>query len=167
MSKYAEVLGANLRRVRLQHRLSLEGVERESGGRWTAMAVGSYERADRGVTVTKLAELADFYGIPVSELLPETLMRPRLEAPTAIVLDRQRLRELPAEQGGLLERFVSSIEQQRGDYNGKVITLRGEDLRSLATLYDRTPGELVGQLIAWGVLQPGADVAMQAQAMPS
>ena len=32
--------------------------------------VGSYERGDRAVTVQRLAELADFYGVPVSELLP-------------------------------------------------------------------------------------------------
>ena len=49
--------------------LSLHGVEEKSDNRWKAVVVGSYERGDRAVTVQKLAELADFYGVPVSELL--------------------------------------------------------------------------------------------------
>jgi len=156
MSDYATALGAKLRGIRQQQGLSLNGVERKSDGRWTAMVVGSYERADRAVTVTKLAELADFYGIPVSELLPEGRAHTPARASSAIVLDLQRLRALPAQQGALLGRYVCVIESQRGDYNGKVLSIRAEDLRSLAILHDCTPGELADQLIDWGVLSAGA-----------
>src|SRR6266571_2307728 len=69
-SDYAKTLGARLRAIRTQQGLSLHGVEEKSRGRWKAVVVGSYERGDRSVTVQKLAELADFYGVPVSELLP-------------------------------------------------------------------------------------------------
>ena len=69
-SEYAKTLGARLRAIRTQQGLSLHGVEEKSRGRWKAVVVGSYERGDRSVTVQKLAELADFYGVPVSELLP-------------------------------------------------------------------------------------------------
>ena len=71
MGDYAKALGAKLRGIRQQQGLSLHGVEQKSGGRWKAVVVGSYERGDRAVTVQKLAELADFYGVPVAELLPE------------------------------------------------------------------------------------------------
>ena len=71
LSGYARALGARLRAIRTQQHLSLHGVERKSGGKWKAVVVGSYERGDRSVTVAKLAELAEFYGVPVSELLPE------------------------------------------------------------------------------------------------
>ena len=67
---YAKTLGARLRAIRTQQGLSLHGVEEKSRGRWKAVVVGSYERGDRSVTVQKLAELAEFYGVPVSELLP-------------------------------------------------------------------------------------------------
>ena len=70
-SEYAKALGARLRAIRNQQGLSLQGVEEKSKGRWKAVVVGSYERGDRAVTVQKLAELADFYGVPVAELLPE------------------------------------------------------------------------------------------------
>ena len=119
------------------------------------LVVGSYERADRAVTVTKLVELADFYGIPVSDLLPDAWIYAPPPAATAIVLDLQRLRELPTEHGALLARYVSAIEHLRGDYNGQVLSIRGEDLRSLAILYDRSPHELLDQFIDWEVLAPG------------
>ena len=50
--------------------LSLMQVERESAGRFKAIVVGSYERGDRAVTVSRLAELAEFYGVPTQDLLP-------------------------------------------------------------------------------------------------
>ena len=71
MSDYAKALGARLRAIRTQQGLSLHGVEEKSQGRWKAVVVGSYERGDRAVTVQRLSELADFYGVPVNELLPE------------------------------------------------------------------------------------------------
>ena len=71
VSDYARALGARLRAIRQQQGLSLHGVEERSQGRWKAVVVGSYERGDRAVTVQKLAELADFYAVPVSELLPD------------------------------------------------------------------------------------------------
>ncbi|MGH3547401.1 MAG: helix-turn-helix domain-containing protein, partial [Pseudonocardiaceae bacterium] len=71
MGDYAKALGSKLRGIRQQQGLSLHGVEQKSAGRWKAVVVGSYERGDRAVTVQKLAELADFYGVPVPELLPE------------------------------------------------------------------------------------------------
>src|SRR2546430_16185007 len=70
-SEYAKSLGARLRSIRQQQGLSLQGVEEKSAGRWKAVVVGSYERGDRAVTVSRLAELADFYRVPVAELLPE------------------------------------------------------------------------------------------------
>src|SRR2546421_264541 len=68
---YAKALGIRLRAIRTQQGLSLHGVEEKSRGRWKAVVVGSYERGDRAVTVQRLADLADFYGVPVAELLPD------------------------------------------------------------------------------------------------
>ncbi len=70
-SRQAVAVGARLREVRQALGLSLADVEHTSGGRWKAVVVGSYERADRALTVTKLFELAEFYRVPVVELLRE------------------------------------------------------------------------------------------------
>jgi hypothetical protein len=39
----------------------------------------------------------------------------------------------------LLVRYLGLIQVQRGDFNGRVLTIRNEDLRALATLFDTTP----------------------------
>lgn len=155
-TEYAKALGGRLRAIRTQQGLSLHGVEKKSAGRWKAVVVGSYERGDRAVTVQKLAELADFYGVPVSELLPD----PRPSAGTAptqrVVLDLERLGALPAEMAGPLARYAAAIQTQRGDYNGRVLSIRAEDLRSLAIIYDMSPAAITEQLIEWGVLSAEA-----------
>jgi transcriptional regulator with XRE-family HTH domain len=156
MGDYAKALGSKLRAIRQQQGLSLHGVEQKSGGRWKAVVVGSYERGDRAVTVQKLAELADFYGVPVAELLPEGRVPSGSEPATKIVINLERLQQLPADKVGPLARYAAAIQSQRGDYNGKVLSIRAEDLRSLAIIYDKTPGELTDQLIDWGVLPPEA-----------
>ena len=155
-SDYAKQLGAKLRAIRTQQGLSLHGVEEKSQGRWKAVVVGSYERGDRAVTVQRLAELADFYGVPVQELLPGTTPGGAAEPPPKLVLDLERLSQVPPEKAGPLQRYAATIQSQRGDYNGKVLSIRTEDLRSLAIIYDMTPGELTEQLVEWGVLPPEA-----------
>jgi transcriptional regulator with XRE-family HTH domain len=155
-SDYGRALGARLRAIRTQQGLSLHGVEEKSQGRWKAVVVGSYERGDRAVTVQKLAELADFYGVPVSELLPGSLPNGGAEAPPRLVLDLERLSAVPAEKAGPLARYVATIQSQRGDYNGRVLSVRQEDLRTLAVIYDASPTALVEQFITWGVLDADA-----------
>lgn len=78
VTAYVRAVGERLRAVRNRAGLSLNGVEAKSHGRWTAPAVGSYERADRALTIQKLAELAEFYGVPVVDLLPPQRQRHRL-----------------------------------------------------------------------------------------
>ena len=154
-SDYAKQLGAKLRAIRTQQGLSLHGVEEKSQGRWKAVVVGSYERGDRAVTVQRLSELAEFYSVPVNELLPEREAVIAVEQSPRIVIDLEKLANVPREQGAPLARYAATIQSQRGDYNGRVLSIRHEDLRSLAVIYDATPTSLTEQLITWGVL--GAD----------
>lgn len=158
---YAKALGSRLRAIRAQQGMSLQGVEERSGGKWKAVVVGSYERGDRAVTVQRLAELADFYGVPVSELLPGGSPATTQETPPKLVLNLTQLAEVPAEKAGPLARYASTIQAQRGDYNGKVLSIRQEDLRTLAVIYDEAPSDLAEMLIEWGVLDPDARRAFE------
>jgi transcriptional regulator with XRE-family HTH domain len=153
-SAYALSVGQRLRAIRIQQGLSLHAVERKSGGRWKAVVTGSYERGNRAVTVPRLAELAEFYGVPVSELLPDgpTGAAGSAESTQRLVLDLERLAELPAERAAPLTRYVATIARQRGDYNGRVLSIRQDDLRTLAVIYDETPSRLAAELIELGVL---------------
>ncbi len=162
MSDYAKALGARLRAIRTQQGLSLHGVEEKSQGRWKAVVVGSYERGDRAVTVQRLSELADFYGVPVAELLPERSAVTAVAEPTPrLVIDLEQLSSVPQQQSAPLARYAATIQSQRGDYNGRILSIRQEDLRSLAVIYDASPSALTEQLIGWGVLNAEARRAVE------
>jgi len=161
VTDYAKALGGRLRAIRTQQGLSLHGVEEKSQGRWKAVVVGSYERGDRAVTVQRLAELADFYGVPVSELLPDGAAVAAAEPAARIVIDLEQLSSVPPDKAAPLARYAATIQSQRGDYNGRILSIRQEDLRSLAVIYDASPSALTEQLIDWGVLAPDARRALE------
>ncbi len=152
---YALSLGGRLRAIRQQQGLSLQAVEIRSGGQWKAVVVGSYERGDRAITVAKLAELANFYGIPVSQLLPDAGVRqisPKQVGKVSI--DLEAMSRVPSEVIAPLSRFVAAIQEKRGDYNGRVLTIRADDISTLAILFDLSETETVDRLTAWGVIRP-------------
>ncbi len=156
---YAKALGARLRAIRMQQHLSLHGVERKSGGKWKAVVVGSYERGDRAVSVQRLAELAEFYGVAVGDLLPPedtgfTTAAPSGTPLSRIVLNIERVHALADPQADILRRFVGSILRQRGDLGARTLPVRHEDLRTLALMYDATIEQLTERLVRWQVLAP-------------
>lgn len=151
-SEYARALGARLRAIRAQQGLSLHGVEERSDGRWKAVVVGSYERGDRAISVQKLAELAEFYTVPVSEMLPEGSPHAIAEPSPRLTIDLEKLATVPTAEAGPLMRYAAAIQAQRGDYNGRVLSIRQEDLRTLAVIYDIPASALAEQLTDWGVL---------------
>lgn len=151
-------IGNQMRAVRKQQRLSLQAVEQLSGGAFKAVVVGSYERGDRSVSVSRLSDLARFYGVPVTDLLPAGSVPAAVlasrQGDQAVVINLRRLRELPADQVGPVDRFVRAIQHERGDYTTDVLSLRSDDLRPLAIMYSTTPDQL---LVTWreaGILIP-------------
>jgi transcriptional regulator with XRE-family HTH domain len=152
-SPYAAELGHRLREIRQQQGLSLHGVQTKSGDRWKAVVIGSYERGDRSITAHRLAELADFYGVPMARLLPGA--EPGRNDPPArrrLVIDLQELHRRPIEQARPLIRYTAAIQDQRGDYNGRVLSIREDDIRSLCLLYDTSPGGLFELLESWNIV---------------
>ncbi|HEX2196989.1 MAG TPA: transcriptional regulator [Actinomycetota bacterium] len=152
---YAKSLGESLRRIRVQKGMSLQDVQQASEGKWKAAVVGAYERGDRNVTVARLSELADFYGVPVSELLPDDGAPPapgQVETRRRVVLDLEGLQKVPESERDPLSRFTTAIQIQRGDFNGRVLTIREDDLMALALLYQTTSDELSRRLADWGLL---------------
>ncbi len=158
MSEYAQALGTRLRAIRRQQGLSLQGVEQKSQGRWRGTLVGCYERGERAVTAQRLIELAGFYGVPVSELLPPGGRGPLAARASRLVVNLERLRQAPPEQLAPLARYVAAIQRLRGDYNGRVLSLRAEDLRPLSAMYKASPRQVVEQLLDCGVLSPASEL---------
>ena len=151
----ARALGERLRIVRRQRKLSLEQVESTSAQEFKAAVLGAYERGERAISVARLRRLARFYGVPVDYLLSEEahasgsatgLLARAQPSPERLVLDLRRLQHLSGPQDEMLQRYVRMIQLQRGDFNGRVLTLRAEDRRALACLLGTPPEDLAESL---------------------
>lgn len=156
---YQRQLGERLRSIRNQQGLTLQEVEERSDGEWKAVVIGSYERGDRAISVAKLARLAAFYGVPIAELLPDPLPAGmgaggQSDEPK-LVLDLARLTAAGKDDETLetLSRYASRIQVERGDYNGRVLTLRADDLHTLAAVFGVDTDELLTMLSEERVLQ--------------
>jgi transcriptional regulator with XRE-family HTH domain len=151
---YSKVLGQRLRSIRTQKGMSLQEVQESSRGRWKAAVVGAYERGDRNVTVARLSDLAAFYGVPVTDIIPEDGAPgvARSEERRRVVLDLEVLERVPQPERDPLERFTAAIQRQRGDFNGRVLTIRDDDVMALALLYELSTDEVAQRLTEWGLL---------------
>src|SRR3954468_8472221 len=113
-SAFSVEVGRRLRAVRRAGRFSLDEVERASGGRWSASAIGAYERGFRNLSLPRLRELAEFYDVPMAMLLGEVDIRDedgRPKAPTKVILDLQALEA--ADDAGPILRYARSIVLDR------------------------------------------------------
>jgi transcriptional regulator with XRE-family HTH domain len=151
-SGFSVEVGRRLRAVRRGHRLSLDGVEHESGGRWTASAIGAYERGFRNLSLPRLHELALFYEVPTSALLSESgeSGTPDVQATSRLVFDLEALGRAP--DAAPISRYLQTIIVERGDFNGRVLSVRREDVRALCVIRQCTETELFETLDGWGAL---------------
>jgi transcriptional regulator with XRE-family HTH domain len=153
---FTQAVGQRLRAIRQAQGLSLAEVEERSAGRWSASAVGAYERGFRTLSLPRLKTLADFYRVPVGVLLGEPLPMSDTPERRKIVLDLEALRAIDA--AAPIRRFVQSIIESRGDFNGRVLSLRHDDLKALCTLVGGDISTGVAQLRSWGVMVDGPEI---------
>ena len=137
---YGKQVGTRLRAIRRQKRMSLQDVEAESNQEFKASVLGAYERGERAISVPRLQRLARFYNVPVGQLLPrledETVEAGETHDQDQVTIDLTRLELLTGPEAAMLSRYLSMIQMQRQDFNGRMLTVRREDLRAIACLLD-------------------------------
>ena len=146
-SPYSRKVGERLRVIRRQKRLSLQEVEATSDEEFKASVLGAYERGERAISVPRLERLAKFYSVPVDQLLPREDITAPIEGDGAgkkLAVDLLKLSQLRGQPFEMLTRFLKMIQVQRQDFNGKVITVRGDDTRAISAMLD-VPVDQVGQ----------------------
>jgi len=165
---YAVRVGERLRSLRKQKRLSLQAVEAGSELEFKASVLGAYERGERAISVPRLQRLARYYNVPVDQLLPRDLgsdlglytgendididIDLRAEEasagrlPAKMMIDLVALERIDAPEKDLLRRYLGMIQVQRQDFNGRVLTIRAEDVKVLALMLEATPASLQRRL---------------------
>jgi transcriptional regulator with XRE-family HTH domain len=151
-SAYSRQVGDRLRVIRKQKRLSLQEVEAQSTQEFKASVLGAYERGERALSVPRLDRLSQFYNVPIEQLLPREVTgmeAAALESPInkKLAIDVSKLLQLSGSPFEMLARYLRLIQVQRQDFNGRVITVRGDDTRAIAAMLD-VPVDQIGDRLA-------------------
>ena len=146
---YRGLVGERIRSIRKQKRLSLQEVEARSEAEFKASVLGAYERAERAISVPRLQRLANFYNVPVDQLLPGEDVLNELDGGSpsqadidmterSIVIDLTKLGESKTSESEVINRYQKIIQVKRQDFNGRVLTIRRDDLQALAAIIGTT-----------------------------
>ena len=139
-------VGERLRAIRRQKGLSLHDVEARSSLEFKASVLGAYERGERAISVPRLLRLAEIYEVPADQLLPRdfdgeiSLVESNggaVDQAGNFAIDLVRLHDVDDPDAQIISRFASSIQLERQDFNGRMLTIRRSDLRVLAACMGR------------------------------
>jgi len=172
-SAYARRVGERLRAIRKQKGLSLQEVEAASTQEFKASVLGAYERGERSISVPRLQRLARYYNVPVDQLLPRDIdIDLTGNADTAegdadygrrsvwgegadkVTIDLTAFERLTEPEADMLQRYLKMIQVQRQDFNGRMLTIRGDDLRAIACLFGTDADGIVRRLDELGLRLP-------------
>ena len=154
---YRRQVGERIRQIRRQKRLSLQDVEARSDAEFKASVLGAYERGERAISVPRLHRMARFYDVPVDQLLPVEEDDPGVSsdgsaAAQKVIIDLVKLREAEGPEAEMVTRYLTIIQVKRQDFNGRVLTIRRDDLQALAAILGAGVEETIPRLDELGLL---------------
>lgn len=124
-----------LRQLRNKRGLTLRECEIESGGKFKAVVMGSYERGTRAISLERLQEIAEFYEVPVQYFFDQ-LEKPPYTEDKKYTFDLRKLKNSPyfdasfARVAELLKYYM----EKRRDWNGEILSIRKTDGEMLALI---------------------------------
>lgn len=142
-----ETLHTRMRLIRESRHLTLIQAAKLSRGQISAIALGSYERGDRSVSARKLIAIANLYEVPISDLFEaprESISEERISIDVRKILTTS----LPAAQK--ITEVLRNIARMRGDWNGEVISLRAQDIKSFQVFSGLSAEEITTVIIDYG-----------------
>ena len=125
-----------MRAVRQSLGWSLADFEIHSARRVTAVAMGSYERGSRTLSISKLLVICDILQVSPIHILAPTNELSIARSSGRHIYDLRALQSLAesAEKLHLLS-YIHQIIRERGDWRGAVISLRTSDIENLGRIF--------------------------------
>jgi transcriptional regulator with XRE-family HTH domain len=154
--RYVELVGEKLRRLRLDRGLSLQEVCDRSGGSFVVSTLSAYERGKRSLSLERLLELAEIYGLsPISilEIEDNADAQPSLNRNRPLRIRIDNLERLTEDERRPLENYLAFLRNLRNDPSLEVLTIRKDDLAYLSNLYGMRPQLLKERLEAEGIIE--------------
>jgi transcriptional regulator with XRE-family HTH domain len=144
-------VGRRLASVRRAAGMSLADVERASNGEFMGNTLSYYEKGMRGLSLPRLARLAQFYDVHLSELLPGMIpvssLSEALRRPGDLIVDLTALDQTKGTAAARLRHFCHSIIDQRGtEPRDGLLRLRQSDQAAVAALLGVASNEAAGAL---------------------
>jgi predicted methyltransferase len=68
-----------------------------------------------------------------------------------VTIDLRQLDAVDAPESTVLQRYLNMVQMQRGDFNGKVLTIRQDDLKAIASALDQSPESLFAKIDRLGL----------------
>jgi hypothetical protein len=133
--------------------MTLKEVEEKSGGVWKAVVIGSYERCDRALSVKKAINLANFYQVPLDELLGLNIDK-KTQTREKITLDIRATNNQGSNDAELISvrNFATLICARRRDWNGEVLSIRNSDLATIGLLINKDEATAYDWLVGKNLL---------------
>jgi len=148
-----EEIASAIKGVRRAKGMTLRDVEEKSGGVWKAVVIGSYERCDRALSVKKAINLANFYQVPLDELLG---LNSDKKTPTReeITLDIRATNSQNSNESEMnsIRNFATLICARRRDWNGEVLSIRNSDLGTIGLLINKDEATTYDWLLSRNLL---------------
>jgi hypothetical protein len=155
VTDFDRVLGDKLYNVRREQHIDLDDLQRMSYGRWQADLVRRVEQGLEPLSLPEVAELASFFDVPLSSLLPAPHLRREASFGTPpVVIDLDELEACTAVWAGKLRHYTKSIQAMRGDHDAETLAIRHDDITEVSRLLHVPARDLVAELAAEGVLLP-------------
>jgi transcriptional regulator with XRE-family HTH domain len=115
---------------------SLADFEIHSSGRVTAVAMGSYERGSRTLTISKLLVICEIFEVSLIHILASENELTVAHSSGRHIYDLRALQGLAESSEKLhLLSYIHQIIRERGDWRGAVISLRTSDIENLGRIF--------------------------------
>jgi len=136
LNQEIEGIRVRIRATRLALGWSLADFELHSAGAITAVAMGSYERGTRALSITKLITICNVFQISLIHILAPGEELTSGRCADRHIYDLRALQALPvsAEKSHLLS-YIHRIIRERGDWKGAVVSLRATDIENLGIIF--------------------------------